>query len=299
MSRLLKLILLPIILFSSPLFSDLQETESERHAHAIFILRQHGAIQKGTEEANENRYLFQRSFWDMFGSNHDTYITKEVAQIMQSNIEPLIEIDDSVLEYFDHGGTCSAMALDFLARYLDDCHDLNDPEVIIETVRSYAPYYIKNNTTFTSRQAAYNAIALRPEYENQINSDDDEFKRAKMQTLAQYHNITLTPAISSIRISKIAKEIIDELPVGAYLVRALSPNNYSKKKETYGHSMVLIKGEQHGIYYDNGDGAVNITGRVSDFVVKKLLDWQIPECRLYLATCAEGSIIHLSTETAY
>jgi len=209
-------------------------------------------------------------------------------------------LDRSMYFEFDWGGTCSAMAFDFLARYLDECADSTDAHFCLAKVKEFAPYYKTNNTTFVSKQAAYNAVKLKPGcYADEY---DDEFKWDKMQTLARYHNFALIPATRSISRYEIKwnpeefKQTVDELPEGAYLVRALSPCEWNEKKESYGHSMILIKGKQHGIYYDNAYGAVDITNRVSEYVQKKLENWWIPECRFYFAS-PNGKILNLSQET--
>jgi len=298
-----KLFLLIFVIFSFSLFSENMMTPEERYEQAIFILRQNCATQKGDDDDHYWKYhIFRREGNENYNTRHDTGLTKRVAQVMNTHLKTHIRLNDDTLDYFDHGGTCSAMALDFLARYIHDCQEIDDGETCLEKVKSFTRYYLSNNTTFTSRQAAYNAIELKPEYESQINANDETFKHEKMQSLAHYHNITLIPATNTITRYEMAndkqsfKQMIDDLPDAVYLVRALSPTDWSPKKEYYGHSMVLIKGKNHSIYYDNSDGAVDITNRVSDYVLEKLEGWWLPEYRLYTALCIDGEITNLSEE---
>ncbi len=225
-------------------------------------------------------------------------LSKKKFKTIKRSHPSAIDFDENKLTPFDNGGTCSAMALDFLTRYLTECQPTNDTEVIKQKVTNFSPYYRANNTTFVSRQAAYNTIKVVDE-SGVFN--EDEIKQQKMQSLANYHQIELLPVTDSIKLKEVWDSIygfcdfIDGLPEGAYLVRALYPRN-NHKKEWFGHTMVLIKGEELSLYFDNAYGANDITNQVGKFVTVKMVEWGIPEFRLYHASCPENGCRNLSNE---
>src|SRR5690606_36603516 len=108
-------------------------------------------------------------------------------------------------------------------------------------VLQFQPFYENNNKTFVSRQAAYNTIEVKPS----SNQSADEIKQQKMQSLANYHGLYLTPVMGTVTMRQLEsgfdlKTLIDQLPDGTYVVRMLSPAS-NAKMEYYVHTMTFVK----------------------------------------------------------
>ena len=241
--------------------------------------------------------LFEREAYEAPGTSQSLSTTGMVYLYIKEKRLENVDFDVENL-YFDGRGTCTAMALDFLTRFMEESHTLNDRNSRRAFVRQFKPYYRASTTTFSSRQAAYNSIKVDREA---YRANPELIKMRKMQSLANYHNLKLTAATPSIEVVEIEykpknfKKIIKNLPDGCYVVRALSPaNNY--KMEYYGHTMIFIKGKKFSAYYDNSDGAYDITGDVESYVTDKILSWYIPEVRLYKATLNRSEDLHITTE---
>lgn len=198
---------------------------------------------------------------------------------------------------FDEKGTCSAMALDFLVRYFRECAQLTNKEQIRERIKQFAPYYKLNTRTYISRQSSYNTIEV--DRQTAINNPE-EIKYRKIQSLANYHDLGLTPVTKTIKRSSIASNPndfinqVNGLPYGYYVVRCIYPAD-NVKMESYGHTMILVKTAGFSVFFDNGDGAVDITDDVGGYVKDKILSRILPEVRFYKAQC-KNNCKHLSTE---
>lgn len=254
-----------------------------------------------------NTFLFHRLNEPGYQPQQDLTESHKVFNILLSKALSRILFDATKLWPFDHGGTCTAMALDFLARYLNECKRMTNEEEITLHITNFRPYYQFSTSTFMSRQAAYNTITI-PDSEG-LNSEDLKYR--KMQSLANYHNIKLTPVTGSIKHADILfgrvdfKKIIQDLPLGSYVIRALSPTN-NHKQEVYGHTMILIKKKDFSIFFDNSEGAAKITEepvrgddpaiQMGEYIENAMIDWWIPEYRVYRASSGRGGCKHLSTE---
>ncbi len=242
-------------------------------------------------------YLFQRE-GSGFGIEQNPSQAKKVHGDLKKKKLSKINFDSALLNDSVYGHTCSAMALDFLSRYIKECSNFNKYADFKRYVENFKPFYRNSNETYTSRQAAYNTIQA----DRKVSLADPELmKFRKMQSLSNYHGLKLTSVTKSINNNEISiypekfMGIIDALANGYYVIRALSPtDNY--KMEYYGHTMILIKGKVFSVYYDNSDGAVEITNDVSGYVKDKLIAWGIPEVKIYEAKHDPLTEFNLSTE---
>lgn len=243
-----------------------------------------------------NKYLFSRQ-GSCPNSYQDESLSKKVYKTIKSKQRPLISFNEEKLIPFDQGGTCSAMALDFLARYITVCSKKRDPEERRKCVEKFRPFYENNNTAFISRQAAYNTIEVK----STLFASTDEISEQKIQSLANYHGMHLTPVMGSVSIFELEngydlKSLIDQLPDGNYVVRMLSPSS-NKKREYYGHTMVFVKNKDLSIYYDNSAGPLEVTEDLAETVRSILLEWRIPVFRIYHAACKERGCMNLGNDT--
>lgn len=298
-------IIVPLLFLSCVLTAQVYPSEQDNRERIHYELRMSGALPMGDDGGDD--YLFNRDhFLECFNPRpieHDVSLSEQTAN--QLTMTPPVTMNRNKLHVFDEVGTCSAMSLDFLARSITHITDLDDPNSCREKIASFAPYYICNTTTFLSRQAAFNAIELNPPSASWHDIFNDQYKLAKVQTLASLHGLTLTAATSTIQTKELHEnpdffiEMVDTLPDGFYFVRMLRVKETSPKKEAYGHSMTFLKRQGFSVYYDNSDGAVEITDKVGRYVVKKLSDWSIPEFRLYFAEGPQGGALNLSEQTFY
>jgi len=262
-------------------------------------------LRKQSQEESENILMAQPSGTYLFtregaceDCDQDFDLSKKVVKTLNQKAPVKVKFDESDLAY-DFGGTCTAMALDFLARYIEECSQLTNPADIRNKVKQFKPFYRLQTGTHMSRQGAYNAIKVNKALSQ---SQPDEMKYRKMQALSNYHGLILKPATKTIKINTIDnnpnsfKTQIKNLPNGTYVVRALSPA-VNDKMEYYGHTMILVKGATFSVYFDNSDGAAEITNDVAGYVKDKLLSWHIPEVRLYKANCENNLCKNKSTES--
>lgn len=280
----------------SPAFDDDQWILQE-DGSPLQVIRKVGVL---------DSFLFKREYSDNEGAQNVDE-SRKVFNVLVAKALSRIIFQRATIYPFDNRGTCSAMALDFLARYIQVRSQLIDEDEITAHVASFSPFYRTSNSTFMSRQAAYNTIAVSNiSYDDAMHElNNDKIKYRKMQSLANYHNIKLNPRTGSIPLREIEsgraefKQKINQLPKGYYVIRALSPTN-NHKLEHYGHTMILVKESGFAIFFDNASGAIKITSEldqdVGEHVEGVMIKWGIPEYRVYKAGCGNGGCVHLSTE---
>lgn len=230
--------------------------------------------------------------------------SKAAFEFLLANSHGNISFDREKLFPFDSHGTCSAMALDFAARYNNVCSKITDISERRACVVNFAPYYTHNNTTFVSRQAAYNTIQVENyTYEEALSLGlSEKIKEQKMVSLGNYHGLRLAPRTATIQTKDVQsgavdlKKIIEELSDGTYVMRMLYPMNTSKH-EYYGHTVVFVKNKHLSLFYNNALGAIDVSGYLPDFVVETLIDWHLPEFRIYRANCQSSGCINLQCDT--
>ena len=286
--------------FNSPIFSEetsIKEslTLKADQAYSHYLQRINGEIEPSYTKVKkgEDRYtvktLFKRKFYNDMSQDVDQ--SYEVFNFINFKSPDYVSFNQEKITPFDGGGTCSAMALDFLSRYTLECSELTDVKEIKNTVASFAPFYEGVTTTFVSRQAAYNTIKVDKEA---YFLQKELVKTQKMQSLANYHNFSLEVITNSIDIYEANQNplfldnVLNNLSFGTYIIRALSPASYNEKMEWYGHTMILIKEDNFSIFYDNSVGAIELTGNVGMPIRKDLLNWGIPELKIYKATHNDG-----------
>lgn len=208
-----------------------------------------------------------------------------------------IDFKYSRLYPFDHAGTCTAMALDFLARYNNVCGKIDDSDLCRTCLKLFEPFYRISTTTYNSRQAAFNTIIVEDESSKSL----EKLKELRMQALANFHGIKINPATKTYHVSELSESIefredINKLKSGQYIVRVIHPDRHRDKKEIYGHTMILIKRDDFSIFYDNSEGPAEIIGDVGKYVEERLIEWHIPDIRVYEANCPATGCINVSDE---
>lgn len=252
------------------------------------------------------KHLFERKGNKCPGSKLKKKIAKEVFNILKTEQLGNISFREDKLSSYDKGGVCSAMALDFAARYNTICASIKNADKCRRQVEAMAPYYAYANTTFISVQTAYNTISIRDITPDEAEDDevlDDELKWQKMASLANYNSLDLTPITPTIHVDEDApddsaqaieaKELINALPDATYVIRMIEPG-WTSKHEYYGHTIVFVKNKQLSILFDNAIGAVDITADPASEVYYQIAGWNIPEFRIYRAECKKGGCRNFS-----
>lgn len=246
------------------------------------------------------KLLFNREDSSRARGEQDLYISHEVFASIKATQPRRIDFNANKLYPFDHKGTCSAMALDFLARYEITAARIQNTEKLISAFEKFKPYYRANTRTFSSRQAAFNTIEIKSKYRG---SNSEKTKEQKIKSLALYHNIHLTPVTVSLSMKKIIDRSIDfaaivnRLPLGSYVIRLQSPTN-NEKMEYYGHTVCLIKKPTFSFFYDCIRGVEQVNGNIGKEVLDSLMLTvpYIPELRIYKAQVGPGGAKNISSE---
>lgn len=227
-------------------------------------------------------YFFHRN-GECPGSAQDRRLSEEAYNYIQSKRRPHINFNRAKLFPFDHNGTCTAMALDFLARYHAACSGERSVTIRKRTLKDFKVYLGQTNSAFMSRQSAYNTIEIK----NQRGISSDDIKHEKMQSLANYHDFEITPVTGTIKTLSLQtgtdlRGTFAHLPDGYYIIRMLYPAD-NEKGEYFGHTMSFVKDKDLSVFFDNLDGAFLIKGDLCQGVTKALESWGMEEFRIYHA----------------
>lgn len=159
------------------------------------------------------------------------------------------------------GGTCTAMALEFLELYFKARKiSIKQPDaqsdMLVHRLIKLGPKFSSSSQKMRNRQAAYNTIEV------QSNDSTIDYSKNKVQSLANYHSFVIDYSSSVIDIERadecsIVKEV-DALPEGAFFIRILKSEN-NEKLESSGHSLVYIKEGGLGLFFDPNYGVRNLT----------------------------------------
>jgi hypothetical protein len=180
------------------------------------------------------------------------------------------------------GGTCSAMAIDFINEYLQTkAQKPSSPSKIIEKI---SQRYTHSSKEFMHNQAAFNTI------EKNSREYTTDFKKDKIAAMLKlYHrNVGYCSEevdLSSHTADRKISQIISRLPKGIFLIRALHLAQ-NPKEELVGHSSVLINEDQGIFFYDPNHGTAELqqrnAGRITyDFLRQAYRQFNIPHVRLY------------------
>lgn len=289
-------IILSMVLASLIQAGEMPDADTQAAAaEARFVDRMNGLMVP--KPPPSGRLLFTRE--ETYGDCEQIVeISQEVYDQLVSQRPPYVDFNHDALVPFDRHGVCSAMSLDFLARYDTECSNISNADDRAYCISQFRPYLRMYNDTFMSRQSAYNTIKV----DQEVASEDPELVKAqKMQSLANFHHISLKPVTKSMSISDIEngtinlEKIVNNLTDGNYVVRALYPEE-NHKMERFGHTMIVIKNKKLSIFFDPTQGAKVLPQKLGKAVVKELINWAIPEVRFYQATAQRGGYINISTQ---
>ena len=159
------------------------------------------------------------------------------------------------------GGTCTAMSLDFIDRYLSWSKGRSPLDFTIFS-RKFGSRYKICNDYFKTLQNGFNGLTLDQSL------SPEEFQNVKMQSLGNYFDLKARSESGILNFSsnnlfmlrQDFERAIAKLSDGAHLLRIIRPDE-SAKKEKYGHSCVLIRNGDDLMYYDPCGGIFQLKVR--------------------------------------
>jgi len=239
------------------------------------------------EEYNFSEFAFRR-FKYMDDNSFNPEIASSVVKVLETKTDDFISFsEDDTRGGLDRPGTCSAMALDFTARFINKCAPITDPDALKDCVREFSPFYTTSTNEFASRQVGYNSIRIA---EEALDNPQVDITAQKMSALAHFHDMKLEPVMELMSThSHQLTSIIKELKNGDYVIRLLQPDD-GHKQELFGHSMAFFKRDKMSVFYNNADGALLIKGNpLNEFVNGIKMHYSyIPQVRIYKATCLDA-----------
>jgi hypothetical protein len=209
----------------------------------------------------------------------DRQQAEDYCKRLDENNEGIRFPEEKVTDYL-MGGTCSAMTFDFAHNYLEKRKAM-DPEAVIELI---GPHYDTSSAIFRTRQAAFNTLRKDPD------QPPSDFSKAKIASMLKLHDRHIVAASEEFNLdSKKSldqiKNIFNTFQQGVFVIRCLHPEDNSKG-ESYGHSLALIRDEDHRYFYDPCEGVYELDKEHEPETVHHLLaqannNWDIPLARIY------------------
>jgi hypothetical protein len=250
-------------------FKQLTVTDWQRFLKSQLLFPRDTSLDQGDQVVEESKIIFDK--------------------LQEQHKQPNINFQESLLVPFDQAGTCSSMALDFIARMITECTKALSLE---DCVTEKKDYYKHNTRHFSSKQAAYNTIEIVGENKQGNNAS---ITAQKMQALASWHDMTLTPVtpLLSKEDNHLAK-VFHRLPEGVYVIRLLKFKD-NHKQEDYGHTMGFIKAEGRTVFYNNAIGAHVIYSPLP--FLNEIFSYSLPTIRIYQASCPASGCSHLADKS--
>jgi hypothetical protein len=155
------------------------------------------------------------------------------------------------------GGTCTAMAFDFAENFfkLRKVHVMTghySNNLFLNSIRNLGQRFANSSEEMRIEQAAFNTIEVMSHL------SERDIAKNKVQSLANLHNFKIDHASEEISVDRdnyerIVKEEVSKLPDGLYLLRTIEPYD-NVKREMHGHSMIYVKNQKEGFFYDPNEG---------------------------------------------
>jgi hypothetical protein len=204
------------------------------------------------EPVETSRLVFQDAqlFRGIRGAYERVRVVFEKIYAMRE--EGIIFNPDKITEYVE-GGTCSAKTLAFADSYAEMRKNAAPHENRFwNDLQGLRVNTVQAREEMVCRQIAFNTIEVVK------NNQEIDYARNKVQSLANFHEFRINYAsvITNI-IDRFFKDELDavmgEIPSGIYLVRVLLPSD-NEKLEIKGHTILYIKENELGLYYDPNEG---------------------------------------------
>lgn len=211
------------------------------------------AAREAFQRQSMNCCLFNGSQLECAGTVSEIE-AKAIVQELNDNYPACIRFNPSLVTNHLIGGTCTAMSFQFLDDYFKikkSCPDGADFQThLFQKLKDVVHKFTSSSQEMRNRQAAFNTIEV-------VKSQEcEDYKKHKMQALANNHALTIDWASNAINIldeNESASEL-SSLPEGAFLLRILKLADNEKLEEN-GHSLVFIKENGFHLFYDPNFGA--------------------------------------------
>lgn len=195
----------------------------------------------------------------------------EIYQVLDERKEKGILFNKALVTRKIEGGTCSAMALDFVSKFIEW-------DVLPE-----AKDYQGSSIEMAARQIAFNTIEVESP---DLNLD---FSRLKMQSLLNFHHLKIIHSSDPVDIKTTGfqthfKKIFNALPNGLFAIRLLEKAN-NKKLEVKGHTVILIKDKDYSLFYDPNEGLIYFNRLIAEKLIRRFIQtflrYGVHEIRFY------------------
>ncbi|MFN4174434.1 MAG: hypothetical protein ACK4HV_04955 [Parachlamydiaceae bacterium] len=195
----------------------------------------------------------------------------EIYQVLNERKEKGILFNKALVTSKIEGGTCSAMAFDFVSKFIE-FNALPDGKD-----------YLGSSIEMAARQIAFNTIEIESP---DLNLD---FSLLKMQSLLNFHSLKIINSSEAADIKSIGfqtrfKKIFHGLQNGIFAVRILE-KAMNKKLEVKGHTVILIKYDEYGLFYDPNEGLIYFNRSIAEKLMRRFIQtfliYGVHEIRFY------------------
>lgn len=206
------------------------------------------------EQALKNIKLFTGSQQEATGFVSRTQAL-EVVQLLNQERRVGIHFNPSKVESHLTGGACSAMSFAFAESFFRAKQNTSATlSFFLDKIRALGAQFSHCSATMRMRQAAFNTIEVE-----QGGGIPLDFSKNKVESLARFYRFGIDHASTTIdvqqsRYQELLKKEITLLPEGVYLFRTIKPAR-NEKLEELGHSMIYVKENRGGFFYDPNGGA--------------------------------------------
>lgn len=173
------------------------------------------------------------------------------------------------------GGTCTAMALKFVRKYLQVKKRVDlSPQRLLEKMRRKGAYFEKSSLAFRATQAALNTI--------EIDVSLQDPSRSKLESLIRWKGLQVSWSSPCYLLNNQGCFVQGESPLGElarkiegfaegiYFIRAIEPAT-NEKLEAHGHTLVFIKEAGLHLFYDANEGLMYSDAQEAGSLVERQL----------------------------
>lgn len=202
--------------------------------------------------------LFKGSQAQAEGQLLNTEKVFRLVEDLNQRREPGILFNPSSITQIIAGGVCTAMSLDFAEKFLKlrKVHLMTDEysnDLFLSSIRNLGQRFAQCSEEMRTWQMAFNTIEVTS------NPPGIDIGKNKIQSLVNLHGFKVDYASREIPVDRedyerTLKEEESKLPNGLYLLRTIRPFN-NVREEWHGHSMIYVKNQKEGYFYDPNEGA--------------------------------------------
>lgn len=189
------------------------------------------------------------------------------------------------------GGTCSAMAFEFLDTYFKLKKSASfqsfETKKLKNRFKEAGKKFATSSEEMRVRQAAFNTIVVKQSETSETNVD---LSKNKIQSILNYHGYKIDYASEEMDVTTLTSSSdlhpkMEKMPEGVYVIRILKPAD-NEKLEEHGHTSIYVKEKKFGLFYDSNKGLRKLSKlRHGSILFESFKDcfetWQVHKARFY------------------